>query len=320
MTACTTSSGANRTLGLMRFVLGSPGILEVEQAVADALVRAMEIILEMVSVEQKFAILMENFLELEQEIASSVLRDAYFSAQLAQDFFDVKQAFNRRTMNILAAARLYRDQAGSHVKVFFPCDNARWEELEACFSRQYDDNLSYRVMDALRNHAQHRGLPIHGLTMGSRWLDAQQPTARLEFNAAINILVRELEDDPKFKKSVLKELRSVANEKGAIDIRPMIKTYVQSLAIVHEHFRSMTDPELTQAFNLVEEWSAKYVAACPSKDKSSAAVGWQYADGRRERIAYLNDEQIAQLKTLRARTRSNVNLAQRFITTMPYER
>jgi hypothetical protein len=310
----------SRKLALMRFTLGSPCALEIEQAVGDKLVRAMDVILEIVSIEQKFSIIMENFLEFEQEIASRVLRDAYFSSQSAQEFFDVKQALNRRAMNILTAVRLYTDQSHSHVKVLFSTDAQRWGELKSAFSRQYDDHLSFRTMEALRNYAQHRGLPIQGLTMGSRWLDAQTATSRLEFNAATNIIISELESDDTFKKSVLEELRRAGGTKGVIDVRPMIREYIQSIAAVHEEFRRMSDPLVDESLALVEEWKQKYKEHCPDQEQSSIAVGWQYENHTRVRIAYLNDEQIGQLATLRARTRSNVNLAKRYVTTAPFER
>jgi hypothetical protein len=314
------SGEENRKLALMRFTLGSPCALEIEQSVADGLVRAMEIILEMVSVEQKFSIIMENFLEFEQEIASTVLRDAYFSSQSAQEFFDAKQAFNRRALNILTAVRLYHDQSHSHVRVIFPDEPERWGELKRAFSEEYDQYLSYRTMEALRNYAQHRGLPIQGLTMGSRWLDSQTPASRLEFNAATNIIISELESDSKFKKSVLEELRQVGGSKGVVDVRPMVREYIQSIASVHEKFRGMSDPLVEESLSLVEEWKGKYKKHCPSTEQSSIAVGWQYENRSRERIAYLNDEQISQLAILRGRTRSNVNLAKRFVTTAPYQR
>lgn len=309
-----------RKLGLMRFVLGAPCILEIDQSVADALVRAMKIIVEMVSVEQKFAILIENFLEFEQELVTRVLRNAYLHQQTAQEFFDDKQTFNRRLINILTATKLYTDQTKHHVKVIFPDEPQRWDELKVEFSKQYDEQLSFRTMEVLRNYAQHRGLPIQGLTMGSRWLDTQKEQARLEHNVAINIIVDELENDPDFKKSVLKELKALGGIKGVLDIKPFVREYVQSLASVHEAFRSMTDERVDNAVALVTEWKRKYQSECPDDDPHFLAVGWQNANNTRERIIYLSQDAIDQLGTLRSRTRSTGNLAKRFATTAPLER
>jgi hypothetical protein len=312
----------DRKLGLMRFVLGSPQVLEIEQPVADALVRGMQVIWEMVSVEQKFAILMGNFLELEQELASRVLIQAYTSGRQTQEFFDDKQSFNRRLINVLTATKLYTDQSHHHVKILFPGEPDRWQELKACFSRQYDDRLSFRTMEALRNYAQHRGLPIQGLTMGSRKVDYDTPNIRWEYNVATNIIISELESDTQFKRAVLDELRSLGGEKGVIDIKMMVREYVECLATVHGEFRTMTDELVNRALALVAEWKGKYIAAVPEHGPDAVAlgVGWQIENRYRERIVYLNNEQVDQLEALRARTLHMANLGQRFVTTEAMER
>jgi hypothetical protein len=98
-------------IGLMRSVLGPSPFLEIDTATANALAAAMDDITGMIDVEQKFDILLENFIEFEQELFSRTLRQAYRLEPNSTDIFDDTLALNRRTINVLTAARLYADQA-----------------------------------------------------------------------------------------------------------------------------------------------------------------------------------------------------------------
>lgn len=79
--------------------------------------------------------------------------------------------------------------------------------MKAITSPEYDARLGYRVMEALRNYVQHRGLPLHSITVGGGWIDTEEGRRRKE-KTTLYLNVDTLAEDKDFKKDVLDELRS----------------------------------------------------------------------------------------------------------------
>jgi hypothetical protein len=73
---------------------------------------------------------------------------------------------------------------------------------EQFFAAEYDASLSYRVIEALRNYAQHCGLPAHVITYQSRWVDHDKPdAAKLVHGVSPSLSLKHLANDTRFKAS-----------------------------------------------------------------------------------------------------------------------
>ena len=189
---------------------------------------------ELIDVEQKFDVLLSNFVELEVEMAERTIRHYLQSERSPESMFDDQQTLNRRVVNVMTSAKLYIDQTKQHVSTVFG-KNEKSDELKSLFSREYDAHLGYRTMEALRNYGQHKGLPLQGFTHHTRLVDVHDPQSGIESNVAISISVEELSGDGKFKAATLTELRLLGNY---IDIKPMMRRYIESLAIINDAFRA----------------------------------------------------------------------------------
>jgi hypothetical protein len=307
---------------LVRFVLGSSCKVAINADVAAALRAAMSDLFEMVDVEQKFDIVMENFLELETEMTTRLLKQAYRSDNSAQEFWADKLAFNRRIINVLTATRLYIDQTTHHIGVFFPKEKtAKAAELKALFSHEYDSVLAYRVMEALRNFSQHRGLPLQGMTHQSSWIDiaaegaAADDDSYLQYNVALNLVVADLEGEGGLKKAVLKELKLKGDR---IDVKKMIREYVEALARVHVGLRDMLKPRIAAADALISYWIDRYLAECGEQVGSAGlGIGIARPNGAFEKIASVHTGPIDSIQALRSRTSGLAKLSKRTVTTKP---
>lgn len=300
-------------VGLMRWVLGDKHFFEVPQATLDQLQASMTDLREVVDIEQKFDILYSNFIELEEELATITVRDAYRHFATLVELFDARLTITRRVGNLLSSARLYVDQVKHHISALYPNDTAIKLEVEGYFHHEYDTLLGYRVMEALRNYSQHRGLPVHGMSYAANWLDDELPTKRLEYNAALVLSVKELESDGSIKSSVMGELADLGEN---VDLKPLIREYIEGLANVHSKIRALVGPRTQQAEALVLEWRQNFALHAKLADAPVGLVaGRQHDDGTAVEFFSLTDNPIVYAAKLRERTRALQRLSMRSVST-----
>jgi hypothetical protein len=299
--------------GLMRWVIGDRQFMEVPKSTINLLQAAMDDLGEIVDIEQKFEILYSNFIELEEEIAVCTLQETYRHAASVTELFDYTLAMTRRVGNLLSSGRLYVDQVKHHISALFPKDAATKAEVDGYFSHEYDRLLGYRVMEALRNYSQHRGLPVHGMTHAASWVDDDLPTKRVEHNAALNIFMKELKSDDSIKARVMAELAELGE---TVDLKPLIREYVEGLANAHLKIRALLEPRRKQAEDVVLEWRERFRQhAKLDKTPVGLVAGRALEDRTAEKFFALTDNPIVYAAALRARTSVIGNLSKRAVST-----
>lgn len=224
-------------------------IVEIPKSRHDATVEAKAALLECLFIEEKFDLVIENYLELERTLLDSAL--GYLAAPLlTNQRADTDRAlFNRRLVNLLSSAGTYADQVrDGHVPRVLP--EAGAAAITAAFSKEYDDRLGYRAMGALRNHALHFDAPVHLVTYPSRRVERQSGDV-LAYNVNPCLQPEDLRRNPKFKRCVLKELEALGQ---SVDLKPLVRQYVEGLWTVHAQIRELIAP-------LILQWEAILVLA-----------------------------------------------------------
>ena len=188
---------------LRKAVLGKVPEIEITEENFLALQGAREVLTNALAIEENYEILICNYLELEKQILNDTANYMVRDHVEYSDVFDVRLALNVRLVNFLTSARLYIDQLSRHVRGCLP--ELTDEIVKAGFSKEYDENPEYRFMEALRNHVQHRGLPIHWISHGARWTEIGE-NGLLEYSMELSSQRSFLEEDKKFNKTVLQEL------------------------------------------------------------------------------------------------------------------
>ena len=140
---------------------------------------------------------------------------------------------NRRISNLLSACRQYLDHSKHHISKILGSDKIK--EIESYASYEYDSVLGYRVMESIRNYAQHRGLPIHRCDYNSKWVKKDEASILL-FSVTPYIDIEILQKDKKFKKSILSELLDIDDKH---DIRPFVREYIASFGSIHKKIRTL---------------------------------------------------------------------------------
>lgn len=298
--------------GMMRLVLGTSCFVQLTDEEVANLRDATSTLSEVVSIEEKFDIVFENFIELEQELTRQVTTYAYRSNRLLPyGLLDLKRTFNRRIINVLTAARTYQDQTKQHVGTIFGAESAEKNQIVSLFSCEYDSALSYRLMEKLRNYAQHQDLPLQGCTLKSRWINSESEERELEFNVELPLVVSDLLSSG-FNKGVLAELEQLGER---IDLKPMVRQYVEALWRVHSKLREMIASREQLARNSISECIARFLAVCKEPHAEvGLVVGLRFDDGTRRRLFNLTSRQMEYVDYIRAGARSSVKLSKFFVS------
>jgi len=143
--------------------------LSIDQERFKQLQTSRSVLLHALAIEEKYEIIISNFLELEREAVNISISNIYRSHVECKNFFGIRLNLNIRLINLLTSARLYRDQLLSHICACIPDKVSTKEEVKTLFSTEYGSSFEYRFMEALRNYVQHEGLPVHFLSMNSEW-------------------------------------------------------------------------------------------------------------------------------------------------------
>lgn len=214
----------------------------------EALVEARATLVDAHAFETKFDVLKENFISLELAATGWSLRAAIEYEHTYAALSSILRDANRHVMNLLTAARTYVDQV---VQDFSHLASAGFQRTaKELLSAAYDACFEYRFMEALRNHAQHRGEPVQGysgsIAGGStHWVDT----------VVIRTSKASLIEGGKFKASVLTETPNI------VDVREAARRYVERLSDVHVALRAIVTPTIDKARALIEGANHDYLEA-----------------------------------------------------------
>ena len=176
------------------------------------------------------------------------------------------------------------------------------------------EDLGYRVMEALRNHTQHRSLPTHGIHFPMMRDESVDP-ALLRFSVVSSLDITALEEDSEFKKTVLTELQAVSDKNKPLNIIPFIRTYTESFGRIHQCIREATATEVKKADNLIESYRTKYREEFASSLTGLAAISCD-AQGLCNDHEYLNDRSITRRRELAKKNHNLDSISRRYVSSI----
>ena len=214
----------------MRYVLRKRVLAQVPQIEIDAeayarFKMARSVLSSGFAIEENYELLISNYQEFETTILASVAFDMVRDQIGYGDFFDTRLTLNRRLVNLLTSARLFLDQLTQHVVACAPGAESIAARIKAVISEQYDTYREYRFMEALRNYAQHRGIPIHWLSHANNWtFDDDGKKELMQFSIELVAEASDLREDTKFNARVLSELEE------RTDLTLYVRRYIECLS------------------------------------------------------------------------------------------
>ena len=226
--------------GLTRLILEEKHFIEVAADYYHAALAARRNLDVVLAVEEKVTLVLENYVEFENELITAVQREIVFEFDGWSAFVSQLYSFSRRLMNLLTAVRTYLDQIQHDLSLLYGPGSTQAASIKNQSNIQYNSLLGYRVMEALRNYVQHRGLPIYNTEYWGSWdID---PSGRTAVNTVTpRLSVEQLREDGGFKKSVLMELE---RQGTLIDVKPLVREYMDGIGHIHQHFRKTVGPDV----------------------------------------------------------------------------
>jgi hypothetical protein len=226
---------------LKRRVLGAPDVIEISKDEFDQWQSTQEHLLDVLNIEATFDLLLENYAEFERDLLDLSHRLSLFREH--GEPLGLYREMNRRVTNLLSSARLYLDQVPQDLNSIYGKKSDHAKAFDQCRSKQYDSSFAYRIMEALRNYAQHRGFAVHAMTHS---LEREDKTPGFLFRAGLHLLVNiQCLEESEFKKQVLAELKPRADRYGYVELTPLVPEYMERLCEVHESLRGLISADVT---------------------------------------------------------------------------
>ena len=268
----------------------APRLKEISQKEFDQIAEARTGILEILYIEEKFDLLMENYFEFEEEILSSSLRYIIFSGDILVMLQQSRLAVTRRLVNLLTTCRLYLDQSTHHIRRMFGPSSHYEQHHEAEKASQYEKYLSFRILEELRNYAQHRGYPFHIITFSSS-LVVPEPGADSVTIVMPKLSITELEEDGGFKPRVLDDIKKSFDQD--LDLRPHVRQYIDCLQTVQSELRGSLKESIATWKEAIDEVSGMFADEIPKGETIwSIELIAEYDNGEEDERAFLAFQSI----------------------------
>jgi len=297
------------------YALGTYGSIAISSADFDDIRVAKQRILFGLGVEEKIDLVLENYAELERCLLEMALEHSLFPGKINALLDSASHVVNRRIVNLLSTCRLYLDQVLHEFSGIYGKESESYAAFKQATNNEYDSVFGYRVMEALRNHAQHRSLPIRGISFGrSRDDSAKPPLFRHTVIPSIDITA--LEDDPEFKRPVLQELTALTDRKKHLSILPFVRAYVESLGRIHQCVRRLTAPDIENADELIDHCRTRYRETVAKSLTGLAAIACN-AQGLYRDHEYLSDRPILRRRELAAKNQHLDSISRRYVSSGP---
>ncbi|QEY73064.1 hypothetical protein [Pseudomonas denitrificans (nom. rej.)] len=233
--------------------LGRYPELEITKDEYNSILKARATLTAALDVEEKYDLVLGNFLDLEKDLLNLTVE------KIIDHRFDYNRAYtltntlNRRIVNFILSGKNYTELIASKASKCATNEEDVKEAISSLKSKHYDQNLDYRLMEALRNHVSHSGVAVHQVDNPDKWLmNERKEATHLVFNIGIYALKERLSSNPSFKASVLKELPE------KIDLKKAARSYLGAISSIHEEVRRTIKSGVDDARSLIEKYLNEY--------------------------------------------------------------
>jgi hypothetical protein len=259
-------------------------------------------------VEEKCALLLDNFYEMECELLKLAEASVIWTDLTHETAMLGRLNLDRRIVNLLTASRLYLDQTDSGISRLFGNPSNELSILKQFKNALYDENWGYRLMESVRNYVQHSGLIVHIISHKQSQIDGKFHNYS-EHMVLPQINPNILSESDKFKKTTLKELRHIGGGKP-VDLRIPLREYISCLIKLHCKVRETLDQRLLKDLAVYKEAISEFSTIQGEAVSFPHLIEINDDSTFNEQIALVPDF-LEYHKALRSKNSVNPNLASR---------
>src|ERR1035437_2440293 len=242
-------------------------------------------------IEEKFALLVENYTEYERTLLDLSLKNMINQEWHWGGFMDDTLLANRRIANLLTGATLYLYQVPKDLNALLGRKSESDKAFKDTWQAEEARSLEFRVMRELRNHIQHRDLAIGNVSYpGSHKKDGK---SGVRFGIEIALDVEGICRDARIEVSK-EDIRADA----AKDVTSVLRKSMDSLSRIHESVRQKTEEPAECSLKKIDE-TLKVAEAKIGHLRGLAAV--EYEDDEAREVIYVFEELPNRVKQMRMR-------------------
>ncbi len=246
-----------RIMSIMKYIItpklvGLKEVIEIDEQEYKDIKNPKVNLLELFYIEEDFDLVLENYIEYEIELLSIASRTMIFPND---DYYSIsrdRKTISRRIMNLLSTCRAYLDQSSHHLSNIYGKNSEESKVFKEETHIQYDTKLGFEVMEQIRNHTQHKGFPFQSLYFSGEWIDSDDRSkSRLRFMVIPKITYSTMAKDKIFKAETLRKIIPSFTSDG-LDIRPLIREYVEGIGNVQDKLREIVKIDLYEWEKIIE--------------------------------------------------------------------
>jgi len=178
---------------------------------------------------ENYRVVVESYILVEKAKHDAELDHVLHKRYGYEDFSNVRVALSAPIVGYLASARYFLDSSDKILREILSESNI--ESFKKFHHNIYDSNREYRFIEALRNYAQHRNLPIHNITYHN-FLEDKDSTVQSDRVTTLSLHAKKvsLKRDKKFKKAALEGMPET------IDIIFRIRFHMEGIWKLFDYF------------------------------------------------------------------------------------
>ncbi len=302
---------------LIRYFLGEQilnpraAAVEISKPEFDKVLNAKHVVMAMISLEVKYNIIVECYRRLEFEMF-----EIGFDRSMENDFSrkvssKIVIRLNQHLLSFLTAVRAYHDQRPQDLAAFSTAVSPWVKNAEGVFRRIFDLIFEYRVMEAVRNHAQHHRLPTTKFHMGASQHATEKGVSTLRYTLDPEIDLNEVANNVKLSKKIRDEIKNLGVE--WIDLKLAVRRYVSGLVRGHNEIRLMLFDVFAEAKQVYAESADRYKSS--SVLANDALFVMAYSEPESCKPIYLGADVIAEAERMSKLHPSATNLSTRYVST-----
>jgi hypothetical protein len=265
-------------------------------------------------IEVNFDMLLGNFEEFELELFRGTFHRALYGPPDSLTSMEAFQLYNRRLVNLLTTCKQYLDQVCHHLSSIYGKKSDVVRAFRQSTSKEYDAHFSYRLLEALRNYVQHRGLPISHLSYHSerdRAEDGSRSSLKHVLTPQVDVSALREDLEKKDTKAAFRvELEGIVENQ---DLKLHVREYIGGLGRVHAEVRDLIASDLKEWESVCERLQETYREATSDNVTGLAAVEESHPDVYSELI-HLNPNLIKRRQLLERKNRYTKNYVQHIIS------
>lgn len=300
---------------LKKLVLDRTPDIPINEDRFESLKKARKTLTEVFSIEEKYELLLSNFLDFIKEPLILSAENMVREEVSYSGYFDIRLSLNRRIVNLLTSSKMYIDHLLGHIQVFASMDEKVKDTVKGYLSEKYDISFEYRFMEAIRNHVQHRGLVVHSTPIGGMWKE-EEDIKQMEYGINIYAQKKILAENRKFKKSILKEMPE------KVELQYASKVYVSHLNDIHIKVRNKVKDIVDTSRGVLQDAILEYSEACSGHAIGLNAVSYKVEDEKLiiiEEVPILLDWDDVRIE-LEKRNKKIINLSKRYVSGNTYNK